>query len=102
MMELGPQAAEMHREVGRELARLRVDVLWGIRGYGAEIVAGAREQGMKSTQFFETAAAAAAALAGEVRAGDLLLVKGSRSVETDKVIKVLRERFPLVGEDQAT
>jgi UDP-N-acetylmuramyl pentapeptide synthase len=57
---------------------------------------------MKSTQFFEAADAAAAALADEVRAGDLVLVKGSRSVETDKVIKALRDRFPLVGEDQAT
>jgi len=28
----------------------------------------------------------------------LVLVKGSRSVETDKVVRALKERFPLVGE----
>ncbi|MDX6612383.1 MAG: UDP-N-acetylmuramoyl-tripeptide--D-alanyl-D-alanine ligase [Blastocatellia bacterium] len=99
-MELGPQAAEMHREVGREIAQQRIDVVWGIRGHGADIVAGAAEQGLKSTRFFETAEAAAVALADEVRAGDLVLVKGSRSVETDKVISTLKQRFPLLGEDQ--
>jgi len=36
----------------------------------------------------------------EARAGDLILVKGSRSVETEKVVFALRERFPLVGQDK--
>jgi UDP-N-acetylmuramyl pentapeptide synthase len=35
-----------------------------------------------------------------VKEGDLILVKGSRGVATDKVVKTLRERFPLAGEDQ--
>jgi UDP-N-acetylmuramoyl-tripeptide--D-alanyl-D-alanine ligase len=94
MMELGPQAAEMHREVGREIARLGIDVLWGIRGLAEEIVTGAREQGMTLTRFFGTAEAAASALTDEVRAGDLVLIKGSRSVETDKVVATLRRIFP--------
>ena len=34
--------------------------------------------------------------------GDLVLVKGSRSVETDKVVKALKERFPLAGERVVT
>jgi hypothetical protein len=28
------------------------------------------------------------------------LVKGSRGVATDKIVKALREQFPLAGEDQ--
>src|SRR5688572_21888796 len=99
MMELGPDEVEMHREAGREIARLGIDVLWGIRGLGREIVTGAREQGMESTRFFETSDDAANALGEEVREGDLVLVKGSRSVNTDKVIKALSARFPLVGDD---
>lgn len=102
MLELGPQAAEMHREAGRGIARLGIDLLWGVRGLGREIVAGAREQGMKSIRFFETSEDGAAALAEELREGDLVLVKGSRSVNTDRVIRILRERFPLVGEDLTT
>src|SRR5688500_4366078 len=99
MMELGPQEVEMHGEAGREIARLGIDVLWGIRGLSREIVAGAREQGMESTRFFETSDEAANALAEEVREGDLILVKGSRSVNTDKIVNSLRTRFPLVGHD---
>jgi UDP-N-acetylmuramyl pentapeptide synthase len=36
-----------------------------------------------------------------VREGDLILVKGSRGVETDRVVSALRARFPLAGEDNA-
>jgi len=39
-------------------------------------------------------------LAKEVKEGDLILVKGSRGVATDKIVKALREHFPLVGEDE--
>ena len=99
MLELGAEEREMHREVGGEIALLGIDVLWGVRGLAAEIVAAGREQGMTTTRFFETSEAAAAAALEEVRAGDLVLVKGSRSVATDKIVAALRERFALVGED---
>src|SRR5947207_3601627 len=46
MLELGPDGPEHHREAGRQIARLGVDRLIGIRGLAAEIVAGAREAGM--------------------------------------------------------
>jgi UDP-N-acetylmuramoyl-tripeptide--D-alanyl-D-alanine ligase len=100
MMELGPDAAAMHRETGREIARLRIDELWGVRGLGKEIVAGAKDEGMASTRFFETAEDAAAAARDEAREGDLILVKGSRSVETEKIVVALRDAFPLVGQDK--
>ena len=100
MLELGPQEVEMHRGAGREIAQAGIDVLWGIRGLAREIVAGAREQGMESTRFFATSEDAASALSEEVRDGDLVLVKGSRSVNTDRIVKALRDQFPLVGEDE--
>ncbi len=98
MLELGPQAPEMHREVGREIARLGIDVLWGVRGLATEIVSAAREQAMKTTRFFESSEEAATAALDEVSAGDLILVKGSRSVETDKIVAALKETFPLAGQ----
>ncbi len=99
MMELGPEAPEMHREAGREIAELGIDVLWGVRGLAAEILSGAAARGIAETTFFESSDAAAVALVDAVRAGDLILVKGSRSVETDKIVKALRERFPLAAEN---
>ena len=95
MLELGPDEAALHREAGREIGRAGVNVVWGVRGLGAEIVAGAQEAGLSETRFFETSDEAAAALVAEVREGDLVLVKGSRGVATDKVVNAIRERFPL-------
>lgn len=102
MLELGPEGASMHREAGRDIALAGIDILWGVRGLGLELVEGAREVGMSSeaARFFETSEEAAEALSDELREGDLVLVKGSRGVQTDKVVQVLRDRFPVVGGDE--
>ena len=101
MLELGPQSPQMHREAGHEIARLGIEVLWGVRGLASEIIAGARDEGLAATRFFDSSDEAAAAVIDEVRAGDLILVKGSRSVETDKVVAALKRHFPLAGKDRA-
>jgi UDP-N-acetylmuramoyl-tripeptide--D-alanyl-D-alanine ligase len=102
MLELGPESERMHHEAGEEIARGGVDLLWGVRGLAQAIIAGARDAGMSSeaARFFETSEQAAAAICDEVREGDLVLVKGSRGVETDKVVKMLRDRFPALGGDE--
>ena len=100
MLELGPESPQMHREAGHEIGRLGIDLLWGVRGLAEQIISGARAAGLRATRFFASSADAAAAILGEVRAGDLILVKGSRSVETEKVVKALQERFPMAGEDR--
>jgi UDP-N-acetylmuramoyl-tripeptide--D-alanyl-D-alanine ligase len=94
MLELGPEAPQMHREAGREIGGLGIDVLWGVRNLAREIVEGAREAGMNEevTRFFESSDETAAALVDFVKPGDLVLVKGSRGVQTDKVVKLLKER----------
>ena len=97
MMELGPEAAAMHREAGQAIARLGVDLLWGVRGLAREIVEAAAAAGLEHTRFFDSSDEAAAAAVTEAREGDLILVKGSRSVETDRIVKAIKERFPLVG-----
>jgi UDP-N-acetylmuramoyl-tripeptide--D-alanyl-D-alanine ligase len=95
MLELGAESDAIHREAGRELAGLGLDVLWGVRGHGRELVEGAREGGMgeEATRYFESSEEAAAAVKDFVRPGDLVLVKGSRGVHTEKVVEALRERF---------
>ena len=97
MLELGPDEVALHREAGREIAANGIDVLWGVRGLGQEIVAGAKEAGVKATKFFDSSDEVVDELIKEVKEGDLILVKGSRGVATDKIVKALRERFPLAG-----
>ena len=100
MLELGPDEEALHREAGREIGRAGIDALWGVRGLAAAIVAGAEEDGLTETRFFQTSEEAARALVAEVREGDLVLVKGSRGVATDKIVAAIRERFALVGSDE--
>jgi UDP-N-acetylmuramoyl-tripeptide--D-alanyl-D-alanine ligase len=102
MLELGPESSEMHRETGMEIARLGIDILWGVRGQAFEMVEGAKLAGMtgETTRFFESSEEAARALDDEIREGDMVLVKGSRGVRTDKVVSALRDRFALVGADE--
>ena len=74
-------------------------MLWGVRGLAAEIVEGARRAGMSypATRFFETSEEAGMALAEFVRPGDLVLVKGSRGVHTEKVVEALKGRYETEG-----
>jgi UDP-N-acetylmuramoyl-tripeptide--D-alanyl-D-alanine ligase len=95
MLELGAEGPSLHREAGREIAGFGVDVLWGVRGLARELVEGARQSGMSegATRFFETSEEAAEAAVGFVRPGDLILVKGSRGVHTERVIEALKQRY---------
>jgi UDP-N-acetylmuramoyl-tripeptide--D-alanyl-D-alanine ligase len=100
MLELGPEELALHRQAGRDIAAAGIEVVWGVRGLGIAIVEGAREAGTPATRFFESSDEAARALLEEVRKGDLVLVKGSRGVATDKVVAAIRERFALEDSNQ--
>jgi UDP-N-acetylmuramoyl-tripeptide--D-alanyl-D-alanine ligase len=100
MLELGVDEAKLHREAGRDIARTGIDILWGVRGLAKELVAGASEAGVSATRFFEDSGAAASAILEELKGGDLVLVKGSRGVATDKVVSAIRKHFPLLGGDE--
>lgn len=100
MLELGPEEASLHRAAGCEIAETGVNVLWGVRGLAEEMVAGANQGGLSQTRFFASSEEAASEILKEVREGDLVLVKGSRGVATEKVINALKERYPLAGEDR--
>jgi len=100
MLELGSEEASLHRAAGRDIAATGVNVLWGVRGLAKDLVTGANEGGMSQTRFFESSDDAANEIVKEVKEGDLVLVKGSRGVATEKVVNALKERFPLTGEDR--
>ncbi|HKP47343.1 MAG TPA: cyanophycin synthetase, partial [Pyrinomonadaceae bacterium] len=100
MLELGPEAASLHRETGREIATSGIDVLWGVRGLAKELIAGASQAGLKQTRLFESSEEAARAIMTEIREGDLILIKGSRGVATDKIVSAIRKQFPLAGSHQ--
>jgi UDP-N-acetylmuramoyl-tripeptide--D-alanyl-D-alanine ligase len=92
MLELGDRAVELHEQVGRA-AFGRADVLVAVGGRPAEALAqAAREAGMPdgAVSHAPTSEAAADALLRVVRDGDVVLVKGSRGVRTDRIVDRLK------------
>ncbi len=77
-------------------------MLIGVRGLAREMVEGAKEDGLTSVEFADDSDTAGEILLAEIRHGDLVLVKGSRGVRTEKVIEKLLEKFELEDEDSAT
>jgi UDP-N-acetylmuramoyl-tripeptide--D-alanyl-D-alanine ligase len=102
MLELGANEREIHREVGKKIASSGIDRLIGVRGLASEIVEGARSAGLVDVQFANDAEDAAEIVAGTSKAGDVILVKGSRGVRTEKVIEKLLEKFPLEEKEAAS
>ncbi len=100
MLELGENAADIHKETGRKISGNDVNMLIGVRGFAKELVEGSIDGGLKESEFAEDSDAAGQILRDIITAGDVVLVKGSRGVRTEKVIEKLLERFEL--EDKAS
>ena len=89
MLELGARAEDLHRAAGRAAAAAGVGLLLTVGGDPARalglaaVAAGAAPAGVVHCGTSEEAAARAAALVGD---GDVVLVKGSRGVRTDRVV----------------
>ena len=88
MRELGPAGPRFHREAGARAARLGFSPVVGVGELSRELVAGAEAAGAAAVWMPDTTAAADWA-AGEVRPGDLVLVKASRGVGLEKVVQRL-------------
>ena len=96
MRELGPSSAKLHREGGEFAAKTgKMDFVIAVQGDAKEIIEGAVAVGVprERTRFFATPTEAAAFLVDFVRPGDLLLVKGSRSVRMERVVEAMLGRF---------
>ncbi len=93
MLELGKDEKEIHRKTGKGLAESGIDYLIGVRNLATEIVEAAKENGMENAIFFGSSEEAGEFLSGEIRKDDLVLVKGSRGVRTEKVIERLVKNF---------
>jgi UDP-N-acetylmuramoyl-tripeptide--D-alanyl-D-alanine ligase len=94
MLELGEGEREFHRRAGETVARTGWDVLVAVGPLAAFIAEGAAAAGLTAGAIhrFDDAKAAAGAIAGIVRDGDLVLVKGSRGMKTEAVVEALKAR----------
>jgi len=88
MLELGEHALDLHRRCGRVVAEAGVARLFVVGGVAARALGDAAvEAGLAPADvtWFERSDLAAADVAAAIRAGDAVLVKGSRGIRTDVI-----------------
>lgn len=93
MLELGHRSDSLHRQCGQAVVAAGFELLVVVGGNDARALADAAiEAGLAATAVvrFETSDAAAAEIGGLVRPGDVVLVKGSRGVGTDRIVERLK------------
>ena len=95
MLELGPASEELHYQCGAHAARRGIDVVVGVLGAAKEIVRGAAEHGIPESRalFFTQVEPAIDFVSREVREGDVVLVKGSRGIHLEQMVRVLRTHY---------
>ncbi|HEX4006939.1 MAG TPA: UDP-N-acetylmuramoyl-tripeptide--D-alanyl-D-alanine ligase [Acidobacteriaceae bacterium] len=90
MLELGPEAAALHGACGKEASLAGIDVVLGVRGNARHLVDAAAKWGVEAL-FVETPEEAGAWLRDHLRAGDAVLLKGSRGVRLERALAMIAE-----------
>lgn len=93
MLELGPNAPQMHEEVGGFLARQGIDHLVACGVLGRNLATGAKQAGLDPSRVIEVpdARAAASAVKTVVKPGDAVLIKASRGMKLELVADALQK-----------
>ena len=85
MLELGESSEEQHRAIGRYLSQAGIDYVITMGKFGSSILEGAG--GQFNGIYAESYDQAGEVLKETAKAGDLVLVKGSRGMRMEEVIK---------------
>ncbi len=87
MLELGEQAEQLHRQMGREIAESGIQLLVAVGPLGRHLLEGWRSRAIasQSALYFESAEQAWSPVWWEVRPGDAVLLKGSRAMRLETI-----------------
>jgi UDP-N-acetylmuramoyl-tripeptide--D-alanyl-D-alanine ligase len=101
MQELGEASVEAHRALGREAANSNLDLLAAVGRFRGEVARGAREAGFAARKLHlaENWLEAAGILKGWLRPGDQILLKGSRELRLEEVLRTLQDEGVLTAGD---
>jgi len=90
MLELGEHSAAMHREIGSIASRANIAGLYVTGNFAEDVAKGALEEHMNPDDIFKgTREEIIEAVTDRLDAGDWILVKGSRGMAMEKVVKGL-------------
>lgn len=100
MLELGPDEAALHAEVGEAAASCGVSLVVAVGPLSANIAKSAAARGI-ATVTAASAEAAAAAVAKQSAPGDWILIKGSRGMALEHVLDHLRAKLEGASSSEA-
>lgn len=91
MYELGDYGPKAHRDIGSVVVASRADMLVTVGSLARLIAEGALEAGFapEHIQSYANSSEAALELKKQITKGDLILVKGSRAVQMEEIVRVL-------------
>ncbi len=92
MFELGENSEALHGEVGRYAGESCVDILIAVGLQAKQIAEGAKEiLGENKVHYYETKELLMSDIGSMISSGDVILLKGSRGMAMDQVVKRIME-----------
>lgn len=95
MLELGKDSEEFHAYFGRYVSRKPIDILVTMGHFSKKAAESAQKSGVNPgcVFHFENCAAVLDFLHANIKDGDTILIKGSRSMRMEKIVSSLKEKF---------
>lgn len=91
MLELGRVEGALHREAGKRAAAAGVQVLFAVGPLSRGAAEAARRGGVQEVHQYADSSEAAASIPEYLRPGDVVVVKGSRGMKLERVVRALTE-----------
>ena len=93
MLELGPMEDAMHREAGKRIAAAGIDILVAVGPLSRHAAETARRSGVDEIHHLNDSRKAADMITGLIGSGDLVIVKGSRSLRMETIVRAVMSEF---------
>jgi len=97
MLELGEKADFYHREIGKEVAKLSIDILITVGSGGKIIARSSKEEGIAEESIFSFEKNEKLNLAKKllslIKPGDFILLKGSREMKMEEILEFLQKEY---------
>ncbi len=95
MSELGVESERLHVEIGNEVGRSGIDMLWTVGKMAGVVAGGALDAGMANENIFrfENAKDVTRFAIANIKNRDTILIKGSRSARLEQVVKDIKASF---------
>lgn len=98
MLELGERTDFYHREIGKEVAKLSIDILITV-GQGGKIIAqSSKEEGMAEERVFSFEKNEKINLTKKllnlIKPGNFVLLKGSREMKMEEILEFWQKEYP--------